>query len=131
VATTCEPATGSADAQAASSDDFPIVLSCCFVYLEPLDTGCEGEHCHHMAPPSAENSDFQHKLGDEPLSYATEPVAPVGENELWKMMSFILWVHIKNESLAKLLPRKSCLSKTSISSEKTEFCKKVICTPCS
>jgi len=89
VATTREPATGSTDAQTTSSDDFPIVLSCRLVRLEPLDTGREGEYCRHIAFSSAANSDFQPKLGDEPLLYVTESVAPVGENESWKMMSFI------------------------------------------
>jgi len=105
VATTCEPATGSANAQTTGSDNIPIVLSCRFVRLEPLDTCCKGECCRHMAFPSAANSDFRPKLWNEPLSYVTESVAPVGENESWKMISFIWWVHIKNESLPELLRR--------------------------
>ena len=87
--TTCEPATGSTDAQTTGSDDFAIVLSCRLVRLEPLNTGCKCECCRHTAFSSAENSDFQPKLGDEPLSYVTESVAPVGENESWKVISFI------------------------------------------
>ena len=89
MATTCEPATGSTDAQTTGSDDFSIVLSRRLVRLEPLDTSREGEYCRHIAFPSAANSGFQPKLGDEPLSYVTESVAPVGENESWKVMSFI------------------------------------------
>ena len=89
MATTCEPATGSTDAQTTGSDDFSIVLSCRLVRFEPLDTGCKGEYCRHIAFPSAEKFNFQLKLGDEPLSYVTESFAPVGENESWKVMSFI------------------------------------------
>ena len=44
-------------------------------------------------------------------------------------MSFIRWVHIRNESLAELLPRKSCLSETSISSEETKLYKERRCIP--
>jgi hypothetical protein len=44
VATPCEPATGSTDASTSGTDDGPIVLSCRFVRLKPLDTGSEGEH---------------------------------------------------------------------------------------
>ena len=85
--TTCEPTTGSTDASTSSTDDGPIVLSCRIVCLNPLDTGSEGEHWHHVVSLSAGKSYFQ--LGDEPLSYVTESVAPVGEKESWKVMSFI------------------------------------------
>jgi len=33
--------------------------------------------------------DFQERIGNKPLSYVTESVAPVGANELWKVMFFI------------------------------------------
>ena len=80
-----------------------------------------------MAFSSVANSDFEPKLEDEPLSYVTESVAPVGENESWKMISFIWWVHIRNEPLAELLPRKSCLIKPQSGSQtrdETELCRK-------
>jgi len=59
MATTREPATGSTDALANSSDNVPIVLPCRLVRLGPLDTGCEGERCNHVIFLSAGKSRFQ------------------------------------------------------------------------
>jgi len=89
VTTTCDPATGNTDTSTRSTDDVPIVLSCRLVRLKPLHTSSKSKHWHHATFSSAGKLDSTENIGNEPLSYVAESVAPVGENESWKVMFFM------------------------------------------
>jgi len=86
----CKPATTNGDASpwTHAPDDDPIALFDDLIGLKPLDTGSKRKHCVTCDSISGKWN-FQKKTGNKPLSYATESVASVGENELWKVMSFM------------------------------------------
>jgi len=89
VAATCEPTTSNTHASTRSTADVSVALSCRLVRLKPLDTGSKSKHWRHATFSSAGKLDSTDDIGNEPLSYVTESVAPVGENESWKVMSFM------------------------------------------
>jgi len=89
VTTTCNPATGNTDASTGTTYDVSIVLSCRHVRLKPLHTSSKRKHWRHATFSSAGKPDSTENIVNEPLSYVTESVVPVGENESWKVMSFM------------------------------------------